>query len=404
MTSSSLEQIDLLDPELYRGGWPHALYADLRRSGPVLWHPKVYVPAFDVDVAFWAVIGHPEVREVDRDWQTFAATDGPAVPVWPEDRRGQALSAMDPPAHARLRRLISAGFTPRMVGRLEEQIRERTDRILDAAAAKGTVDFVADVAHPLPMDIIGDIIGIPEADRHEVFGIVDTMQRSYDPKEPVTREQANAAEADLFRYAGSLSEAKRARPTDDVWSILANGDLTLMELDLFFLTLTFAGSETSRNAITDGLIVLLDHPGQLDALRRDPALLPGATDEILRWSSPVLAFGRTVTRDAELGGVQLSAGDRLAMFYPSANRDERVFADPFRFDIRRTPNPHVTFGGGGPHYCLGAHLAKTEVQVMIEKVIQRFGTIEIIGEPSRISNGPVNTVGVNVTSLPVRLA
>jgi cytochrome P450 len=402
--SSTLESSDLLDPELYRAGWPHELYADLRRTGPVLWHPKVRVPAFEADVEFWAVIGHPEVREVDRNWETFAATDGPAVVPWPEDRRGQVIAAMDPPDHARLRRLISAGFTPRMISRLEEQIRTRTDRILDEAAVKGTVDFVADVAHQLPMHIVGDIIGIPEADRDEVFGIIDILLRVNDPKEGITREQAKAAEADLFHHAAALSAAKRAEPTDDVWSILANGDLTIMELDLFFLTLTFAGSETTRNAITDGLIALLDHPDQLDDLRRDPTLLPRAADEILRWSSPVLAFGRTLMRDTELAGVQMRAGDRLVMFYPSANRDERVFADPFLFDIRRSPNPHVAFGGGGPHYCLGAHLAKMEVQVMIGRLLQRFGDIEIVGEPSRISVGPVNNVGVNVQSLPVRLA
>lgn len=401
---STVGTIDLLDPELYRDGWPHDLYADLRRSGPVLWHPNVRVPAFGEDVEFWAVIGHPEVRQVDREWETFAATDGPAIVPWPEDRRGQVIAAMDPPDHARLRRLISAGFTPRMIAHLDEQIRSRTDRILDAAAEKGTVDLVADIAHQLPAHIVGDIIGIPEPDRDQVFGYIDVLLRVHDPREGITREQAQTAETDLFRYAAELSAAKRAEPADDVWSILANGDLTVMELDLFFLTLTFAGSETTRNSITDGVIALVEHPEQLDALRRDPALLPRATDEILRWSSPVLAFGRTVTKDVELGGVSMKAGDRLAMFYPSANRDERVFTDPFRFDITRSPNPHVTFGGGGPHYCLGAHLAKTEVQVMIEKLIHRFQDIEIVGDRRRISVGPVNNVGVNVQSVPVRLA
>jgi cytochrome P450 len=189
-----------------------------------------------------------------------------------------------------------------------------------------------------------------------------------------------------------------------VWSLLVTGELDDFELDLFFLILTIAGSETTRNALAQGLMALLAHPDQLQQLREDPTLLPTAAEEILRWSSPVISFGRTATRDIELGGQQLRAGDRVGLFYPSANRDPKAFVDPYRFDIRRSPNPHVAFGGGGPHYCLGASLARTEIQVMMGELLRRFENIEIIGDPVWLSSGPAINVGVAVQSLPVRLS
>jgi cytochrome P450 len=404
METDRCVEIDLLDPALYREGWPHELYAELRRVGPVLWHPRTHVPAFDTDVEFWAVIGHPEVQQANRDWETFSAFDGPAIVPFPPERRGIMLASQDPPDHSRMRRLISAGFTARMIGRLEEKIRARTERILAAAAAKGELDFVAEVASQLPMHVIADIIGIPEDDRADVFRITDVFIRAMDPSQEITLDEREAAEMELFGYANSLSAAKRANPTDDVWSILATGELSEFELDLFFLSLSVAGSETTRTALTHGIMALLDHPDQLDELRSDPSLVPSATEEILRWTSPVLCFGRAVTHDVELGGQQLHAGERVALFYPSANRDEKVFAEPFRFDIRRSPNPHVAFGGGGPHFCLGSSLARSEVQSMIGAMVRRFDVIEITGKPSWVSAGPANIVGVNVDSLPVRLA
>jgi cytochrome P450 len=309
----------------------------------------------------------------------------------------------DPPEYNRIRRLISAGFTPRMIGRLEEQIRARTERILDDAAARGDVDFVPEIAYQLPMHVIADIVGIPEADRPEVFRLTDLIMRATDPFQDISKEEQRNAEVALFTYAHELSAAKRTNPTDDVWSILATGELEEFELDLFFMVLTFGGSETTRNALAQGLMALLDHPDQLAELRENPALLPSAAEEVLRWSTPVICFGRTVTRDCELGGQQLHAGDRVGLFYPSANRDKDVFADPFRFDIRRSPNPHVSFGGGGPHFCLGASLARTELQVMIGALLRRFDAIEITGEPMWMSAGPAAAVGVAVQSLPVRL-
>ena len=383
---------------------PHSLYADLRETGPVLWHPRTHVAAFRSDIEFWAVLGHKEVEQANRDWETFSAFDGTTIVPFPPERRGVMMVAKDPPEHLKLRKLISAGFTPRMISRLEEQITDRTERILDDAAARGEIDFVPEIAYQLPMHVIADIVGIPESDRPEVFQLTENIMRAADPLLGITHKERRNAEGALFSYAHQLSAEKRTNPTDDVWSILAAGELDEFELDLFFMVLTFAGSETTRNALTQGLMALVDNPDQLAGLRRDPSLLPSAAEEILRWSSPAICFARTVTRDIELGGQQLHAGDRVGLFYPSANRDGEVFVDPSRFDIRRSPNPHVAFGGGGPHFCMGASLARTEIKVMFGALLRRFTSIDINGEPSWMSAGPAATVGVAVQSLPVRLA
>jgi cytochrome P450 len=208
-----------------------------------------------------------------------------------------------------------------------------------------------------------------------------------------------------------LGDDKRARPADDVWSIIANAELddgeghaerlTELELDMFFVVLSIAGSETTRNTISQGLVALVEHPDQLEQLRRDPSILDTATEELIRWSSPVTSFGRTATVDTELGGAAIRAGDRIAMFYPSANRDERAFEEPFRFDVRRSPNPHVSFGGGGAHFCLGAHLARREIRAVYHELLKRAASIEILGEPTWTCPGPDQSVGVSIDSLPV---
>jgi cytochrome P450 len=404
MATTKVVDVDLLDPSLYRKGMPHALYGELRERGPVLWHPRTHVSAYESDIEFWAVLGHQEVEEANRDWETFTAHDGTTIVPFPLKQRGVMFVTKDPPEYNVMRRHISAGFTPRMIGRLEAQIRTRTEQILDDAAQRGEVDFVPEIAYQLPMHVIADIVGIPEVDRSELFRVTDLLMRATDPFQGISEEERRYAEVALFTYAHELSTAKRANPTDDVWSILATGELDEFELDLFFMVLTFAGSETTRNALAQGLMALLDNPDQLARLRDSPSRLSTAVEEILRWSSPVICFARTVTRDTELGGQQLHTGDRVGLFYPSANRDEKVFTDPFRFDIGRSPNPHVAFGGGGPHFCLGASLARTELRVMIGALLRRFHVIEITGEPTWMSAGPAAAVGVAVQSLPVRMA
>jgi cholest-4-en-3-one 26-monooxygenase len=395
---------DLTDPSLYRRGFPHELFTDLRRQGKVLRHPKVTVPPFDQEIEFWAVVTHAEIQQANRDWETFSAGDGHSIVPASAGRRATTLLSMDPPEHTQMRRVINGGFTPKVIRQLEERIRVRTEKILDAAADRGDVDFVRDIAGPLPMHVIADIVGIPDDDRPEVFRLIERfVWGGLDPEQGLSMEERRQTERELFGYAMQLSAARRAEPGEDVWSILALGELGEVELGSFFIVLCGAGAETTRNALTQGIMALLAHPEQVDALRTEAALLASATEEVLRWSSPVSCFGRTVTRDVELGGQQLLAGERIGIFYPSGNRDDGVFADPFAFDIRRSPNPHLSFGGGGPHFCLGASLARTEMQVMLGELVRRFPSMEILGEPSWLGVGPANTVGATVNALPVRL-
>ena len=407
------DDIDLTDPALYANGVPHEMFTRLRDAGAVQRHHGT-VGRPRRDLAYWSVVRHAEIQQANRDWETFSALDGPGLSITTPERRGHMIVSMDPPGHTRHRRLISAGFTPRMVGELEGHIVRRTTRILDEFADRGGGDFVTDVAYQLPMHVIADIIGIPDEDRPWVFERTEAMLLAFDPASSITEEQRQRAEVELFGYAQALGLNKRTHPADDIWTILTNAEidaddgtrssLAEIELDMFFLILALAGSETTRNAISQGLMALLAHPDQLRALRDDRHLLGSATDEMIRWSSPVLYFGRTATRDVVLGGQQVAAGDRVVLWYPSGNRDERAFPEPFTFDIRRTPNNHVSFGGGGPHYCLGASLAKKEVQVLIGALLDRFGAIEITGDAIWSGVGPEVNVGVSVAHLPVRVA
>jgi cytochrome P450 len=412
----SIDEVDLTEGRLYSNGVPHDVFTALREAGPVHRHREVDVVGsqFEGRIGFWSVVSHAEIELVNRDWETFSAVDGPGLgparPQW----RNHTLVSMDPPGHIRMRRLINAGFTPRMIGKLDRQITDRTNQVLDAVADRGTCEFVSEVAYRLPMHIISDIVGIPDADRPWVFERTETMTRAMDPALGMTVANRRAAEAELFGYAQELSKAKRVHPADDIWTILTQAEivgddgrptaLTTSELDLFFVILGLAGSETTRNAISQGLMALCEHPDQMSLLRSDPSLIGTATDEIIRWSSPVLCFGRTATRDVELGGQAISAGERVVLWYPSGNRDSKMFDNPFGFDVLRRQNFHVSFGGGGPHYCLGANLAKKEVQVMINTLLRRFDDIEVVGPPVWAGAGPSTAVGVFVDQLPVRLA
>ena len=416
MTDVHVSEVDLTDGSLYEHGFPHDVFNELRGAAPIHRHAEVDVfgSNFSGRMSFWSVVAHKEIELANRDWETFSAFDGPGLGFGTPKSRGHSIVAMDPPDHTRIRRLISAGFTPRMIAKLDDLIERRTEQVLDAVAAKGECEFVSEVAYQLPMHVIADIVGIPDSDRPWVFERSDLMIRAMDPALGFTLADRRVAERELYDYAQQLSETKRAHPADDVWTILTQAEivgtdgkataLTTIELDLFFVILALAGSETTRNAISQGLMVLLDHPDQLERLRSDPDLITTAADEIIRWSSPVLCFGRTATRDVDFGGVHIDTGDRVVLWYPSGNRDAQAFPDPFRFDIERRPNPHVSFGGGGPHYCLGANLAKREVQVMFLALLRRFQHIEVTGAPKWAGAGPSTAVGVFLDQLPVQLS
>jgi cytochrome P450 len=408
-----LAHLDLTDAELYRHGFPHEIFTRLRREAPVWWQAVPEDFAGNDDRGFWVLSKHADIQAANRDCELFSAFDGPSLSHQPE-MRGTMLVSMDGRDHHRLRRLISAGFTPRMVGRLEEEARRWAVSIVEKALERGTCDFVEDVAYQLPMNMIADIVGIPVADRRWLFQLTSDFLQAGDPANDLTREQQLAIQVQMFQYAQELGKQKRKHPQDDVWTILSNveietddGERTALsesELDLFFLLLTVAGSETTRNAISLGLLALLDYPDQIDTLRRDAAAMRPAVEEILRWSSPVSYFARRATRDTQVRGVQIAKGQRVTFWYPSANRDDDVFDDPFRFDIHRAPNPHLAFGGGGPHFCLGANLARREIAILFEELLARTREIEVLRPPTYSALSIYNPVLVAVKEIQVRLS
>jgi cytochrome P450 len=388
-----LADIDLTQASLHRDGFPHEVFNTLRREAPVWWQALPEEDDHCIDPGFWVLSKYDDVQAVSRDAELFCSIDGPTVSHTPE-MRGKMLISMDGKSHTRQRKIISSGFTPRMVGRLEERARTWAAKIVDEALERGTCDFVQDVAYQLPMHMIADIVGIPVEDRKSLFQIATEFLSPGDPNDADSQAVHMAAQVQMFQYAQKLGQEKRDHPQDDVWTIISNaevesedgerGRMSETELDLFFLLLTLAGSETTRNAISHGLVALLDHPDQLETLRSKPDAMRPAVEEIIRWSSPVAYFARRATRATEIRGVKIAEGDRVTVWYPSANRDEEVFEDPFRFDIARTPNPHVAFGGGGAHFCLGANLARREIAILFEELLARTREIKIL-EPTQFS-------------------
>ena len=403
MTEKQLvpSDINLWDKDRFVDGVPHDWFTRLRNEAPVAWHPgdpDFHGPQGGAE-PFWCVTGYDEVVAVNRDFENYSSARG-LVYMWDPDQASleqqrMLMLTMDPPMHTRYRRLINKGFTPRMVAELESTMRKRTTDIVDAIVERGECDFVVDVAAELPLQVIADLMGVPQDDRHKLFDWSNRMIGAEDPEYNVTEEMAQNASMELFAYAAELAAKKRADPKDDLISVLSHSQvegeqLTELEIDLFFLLLTVAGNETTRNLISHGMVALLEHPDQLARLRADRSLLPSAVEEMLRWSAPVMNFRRTATRDLELGGQQIAEGDKVVIWYVSANRDEKKFPDPFTFDVGRTPNEHVAFGGSGPHFCLGANLARSEIAIMFEEVLDRLDDIELAGPVSRLRSNFIN--------------
>jgi cytochrome P450 len=409
---ADLDSIDLTDFDLYRHGFPHELFSILRDEAPVWRHPDT--PGTErLGGSFWVLSRHADVQAVSRDHARFRSLEGPSLPDLDKARQGLMLVSMDPPAHTRLRRLVSAGFTPRMVARLDTQARAWAVAIIERALEQEVCEFVHEVAYQLPMHMIADIVGIPLPDREWLFELVSRLLQSTDPTTRLSTAQRQAIERELFAYAHALGAEKRRAPADDVWTALTTAEITQddgtrtrldeLELDLFFMVLTIAGSETTRNAISAGLLALTEHPDQMERLRSDPSVMGTAIDEILRWTSPVAYFRRTAVADVEIRSARVAAGDRVSIWFPSANRDADVFRSPFTFDITRTENPHVAFGGGGVHYCLGANLAKREIRVMFEELLARVGEIDVLGAPEYSVQGIGNPITMSLRRLDVRL-
>jgi cytochrome P450 len=284
---------------------------------------------------------------------------------------------------------------------------------VERALEQGECNFVQEVAYQLPMHMIADIVGIPASDRAWLFDRAHVLLLASDPESYLSLEERAAVQLEIYEYGRQLGAEKRRAPVDDVWTLLTQAEieqpdgtrtkLSDLELDLFFTVLTIAGSETTRGAISAGLLAFHEHPDELDRLRSDPGLLPSAVEEILRWTSPVTYFKRTATEDVELRGMHIAAGERVVYFFPSANRDEDVFDDPFRFDVGRTPNPQVSFGGGGAHFCLGAHLARREISVLFEELLARVADFEVVGGPEYSVAGIDLPTTFGLKDLPVRL-
>ena len=314
-----------------------------------------------------------------------------------------SILGMDGAKHHRYRRLVSKGFTPRVIATLESQIVERAAAIADAVCERGECEFVQDVAAQLPLQMICEMIGLPEADWQRMFELSNKMVGFDDPDLQATPEDGAIAAAEIYGYCDAIANDRRANPRDDLMTALVqaevDGDrLDDLELNLFFVTLVVAGNETTRNLITHGALALIEHPEQADRLRADPSLYPSAVEEMLRWGSSIHNFRRTATRDTELGGKVIKQGDKVVIYYLAANRDPEVFADPHTFDIGRTPNDHVAFGGGGVHFCLGANLARSEIKAMIRQVVERMPNLQLDGEVDRMRSDFIN----GIKSMPVR--
>jgi cholest-4-en-3-one 26-monooxygenase len=383
--------VDLTDPVTFRDGIPHELFARLRRDAPVVWHPEQDGPGF------WSVTRHRDVVDVNRDAAAMSSArfgnmlfDNPMS----DPSGAHMLIHMDPPEHTRYRLLVNRGFTPRMIGRLEEFMHEVAARTLDRVIDRGEADFVEDVAAELPVQVIAHLMGVGEEERPKVFELSNRLIGFDDPEYGAGQQSALDAGAEMYALANRIGQEKRAaldagEGGDDIVTALlqaeVDGDrLSEIEYDMFFLLLTVAGNETTRTSISQGMLAFMEHPEQWERLRGDRSLLPTAVDEILRYTTPILHFRRTSMGDRVVGEQPIKDGEKVVIWYASANFDDEVFEDPLRFDVARTPNEHVTFGGGGPHFCLGANLARLELRVMFEQLLDRFPLPEPAGPVERL--------------------
>lgn len=397
---------DFTDPAVLARGLPVEEFAALRRTAPVWWidQDRDNGGGFR-DGGYWVISKHAHIREISRDPQTWSSHANGCVMRYTNDVSQEELEAAkvlmhnsDPPVHTRLRKLISRMFTPRSVAALEVGLAADARRIVTAAATRGDGDFIQDIAHQLPMKAIADLVGFPEADHEQIFRWSNAVMAAEDP---AFTDDPRAAMVELMGYSYVLAEQRKACPADDIITRLVtagdDGDqLSEIEFGYFILLLVTAGNETTRNATAIGMQALLDHPEQWELYKRTrPAT---AADEMIRWASPVNVFQRTATCDTAIGGVCIRQGQRVGLFYGSANYDEDVFDDPFTFDIGRSPNPHLGFGGTGPHYCIGANLARLEINTLLNVIADLIPNIEMTGAPTRARSGWIN----GISAMPVR--
>jgi cholest-4-en-3-one 26-monooxygenase len=403
----SLDSINIIGPDHYaKNGYPHAEWTYLRKHRPVFWceHPNTD--------PFWAITKHTDIVQISRQPRLFL--NGPRLLVFvaepgmemQETPPFRHLLDMDPPEHGEYRAIVSRRFTPRAVRDLEAQIDAIAKKVLDDVTGRDEIDFVIDVSSKIPLAVIAELLGVPHQDWEQLFQWTNETIGGSDPEfqqGASTQETLDRARLGLFQYFSDMVAQRLKQPTNDITSIVANAKvngqpLPQLELLSYFFLLVVAGNETTRNATTGGLLALIENPDQWTRLRKDPSLLKPAVEEIVRWTTPVIQFARTATEDTEIRGQKIKAGESVCLFYPSANRDEEVFKEPFKFDIGRNPNPHIAFGIG-EHFCLGANLARLELEVIFRHLIQRLERAELAGSVERLRSSFVG----GIKHMPIRM-
>ncbi len=400
-----MDDLDLYNPATFAGGFPYETFRSLRDDNPVFHLPHPQVPS-----GLWHLTRHADVNRVSRDSATFSNQPNPFMPQ--HDQGGTVddgstsllLISLDAPDHTKMRKLVNKGFTPKRVADLAGRIQATVDRLIDDVAERGSCDMVSDIAVELPLQVIADLVGVPEEDRHQVFHWTE-MTFGFDGE---TRPEERAqAMTDMFAYADQMCEIRKETKHDDLMGVLLDAEvdgerLDQLQIDVFFMLLQNAGSETTRNLITTGTLALLQHPDQLELLRSDtPGLMANAVEEMLRHATPVMEFVRRPRVDIEIGGHTIKAHEPVVLWYSSANRDERQFPDPDRLDITRDATQHVAFGAGGPHFCLGASLARLEARIMFDAIVNRFVDLEVTVDPSTLPRVNSNLID-GYASMPIR--
>jgi cholest-4-en-3-one 26-monooxygenase len=390
---------DFTDPDLYAKRVPAEEFAELRKVAPVWWNAQPRGAGGFDDEGYWVVTRHADVVEVSRNSDLFGSWQNTAIIRLGQVQTEETLAMqrlillnIDPPEHTKLRQIVSRGFTPRAIGNLRAALTERAERICAAALAEGTGDFVTDIACELPLQAIAELIGIPQDDRRKIF---DWSNRMVGYDDPEFGEDGAIAAAELVGYSMLMAEDRRQCPRDDIVTKLVNaqidgGQLSSDEFGFFVILMSVAGNETTRNAISHGMNAFFDHADQWELFKENRPLT--APDEIVRWATPVTAFQRTAKADTVLGGQEIKKGDRVGIFYRSANFDEAVFDQPETFDILRNPNPHLGFGGTGAHYCIGVNLAKLEIELIFNAIADAMPNIRRSGDAERLRSGWLNGV------------
>jgi cholest-4-en-3-one 26-monooxygenase len=391
---------DFTDPDIYAERLPVEELAEMRRTAPIWWNEQpIGRGGFD-DGGFWVITKHKDVKEVSRRSDVFSSEKKTALPRYKDGTVGEQIERgkfvllnMDAPHHTHLRHIISRAFTPRAIERLRDELSQRAQNIVEQAAAEGYGDFVEQVSCELPLQTIAGLMGVPQEDRMKLFHWSNQLVGDVDPE--FTGNDAITASVELITYGMQLAAERADKPGEDLVTQLVQADveghkLSDDELGFFVILLAVAGNETTRNSITQGMMAFTDFPDQWELFKRERPVT--AADEIVRWATPVTSFQRTALEDTELGGVTIKMGQRVVMFYRSANFDEDVFQDPYRFNILRDPNPHVGFGGTGAHYCIGANLARMTIDLMFNAIADHMPDLTPITRPERLRSGWLNGI------------